>query len=43
MKAGGVVGALHRTPGCENLKQWAPVGGRIVELTLEPSNSVMVW
>ena len=41
MKVGGW--ALHRAPSCENLKQWAPVGGRIVELTLEPSNSVMVW
>ena len=38
-----VVGALHRAPSWENLKQWAPVGGWIVELTLEPSNSVMVW
>ena len=41
MKAGGW--ALHRAPSWENLKQWAPVVGRIVELTLEPSNSVMVW
>ena len=38
-----MVGTLHRTPSWENLKQWAPVGRRIVELTLEPSNSVMVW
>ena len=38
-----MVGALHRTPDGENLKQRASVGGQTVELTLEPSNSVMVW
>ena len=41
MKAGGW--GFTKSPSWENLKQWAPVGGWIVELTFEPSNSVMVW